>query len=97
MTGKMAGEMADELAAPASVDDAGPGNAGSDCCHDAATVAKTGQPCKSGQDCQAPALWAVPVTPWAAPVVPPQALQAVAVCTAPHGLAALVWRPPTLR
>lgn len=73
------------------------GALGDDCCNDAATFAKTGQPCKTGQDCQAPALWAVPVTPWAAPVAPPPALRAVAVCAAPRGLAALVWRPPTLR
>lgn len=85
------------MASAAGATAAEPGALGDDCCNDAATFAKTGQPCKSGQDCQAPALWAVPVTPWAAPVAPPPALRAAAVCAAPCGLSALVWRPPTLR
>lgn len=89
--------MAAEMAAMASDAGTATGDPADDCCNDAATFAETGQPCKSGQDCQAPALWAVPVKPWTAPVLPPPALQAAAICAAPCGQAALVWRPPTLR
>jgi hypothetical protein len=93
----MAAEMAAEMAAMASAAGTATGDLGDDCCNDAATFAKTGQPCKSGQDCQAPALWAVPVKPWVAPVLQPPALQTAALCAAPCGGPALVWRPPALR
>lgn len=97
----MAAEMAANMTAMASAvgsDTADTGALGGDCCNDAATFAETGQPCKTGQDCQAPATWAVPATPWAdPPLVPPPCLQAAEDCPAPRGLAASVWRPPTSR
>jgi hypothetical protein len=67
-----------------------------DCCNDADTFAKTGKPCKTGQECQAsnPGLL---VRPAQFPVAQP-AYQPVLVVErfAPPDRPASVWRPPAL-
>jgi len=64
-----------------------------DCCNDMATFLKTGQACKTGQDCQTPAV--ALVVPHAAGTSTSHAVPvALSVASLPPALVA-VWRPPT--
>ena len=75
---------ATDVASAAAVDD---------CCNDVATYLKTGQACKTGQDCQTPAVALIvhsavgASTSHAVPV-------ALSIASLPPALVA-VWRPPT--
>ena len=67
-----------------------------DCCNDLATFERTGQACKTGQACTAPAVWMPPVAvprfePLAAAAPPTPILRARA-----PGAPASLWRPPSL-
>ncbi len=67
-----------------------------DCCNDAATAAKTGQPCKTGAECQsASACLLVAGTQYALRVAAPQPLRIVEPL-APADTPTSVWRPPAL-
>lgn len=73
-----------------------PVDAMQDCCNDAATFERTGQACKTGQACTAPAVWMPPVAvprfePLAAAAPPTPILRARA-----PGAPASLWRPPSL-
>lgn len=64
-----------------------------DCCNDMATFLKTGQPCKTGLDCQTPAV--ALVVPDAAGTSASHSVPvALSVASLPPALVA-VWRPPT--
>lgn len=65
-----------------------------DCCNDAETAARTGQPCKSGQECHAPVLAladaaVIEVDTFASAPTDPRAAD-----RNPVGRPAVVWRPP---
>ncbi len=67
-----------------------------DCCNDLATFERTGQACKTGQACTAPAVWMPPVDvprfeSLAATTPPTPILRARA-----PGAPASLWRPPSL-
>lgn len=67
-----------------------------DCCNDLATFQHTGQACKTGQACAAPAVWMPPVgvprfEPLAAAAPPTPTLR-----TRAPGVPASLWRPPSL-
>lgn len=65
-----------------------------DCCNDAETFARTGEPCKPGQDCSVASI-ALPSGLLPVRSAPPS-LEPVAWLTAvaPPGVVALPWRPP---
>ncbi|MEN9543694.1 MAG: hypothetical protein RLZZ598_527, partial [Pseudomonadota bacterium] len=66
-----------------------------DCCNDAAAFVKTGQPCKDGQACHAPA--ALPALPEATlPAAVPATLPVHRAASAPSAPLASLWRPPAL-
>jgi hypothetical protein len=67
-----------------------------DCCNDLATFEHTGQACKTGQACTAPAVWMQPIDvpkfeSLAAAAPPTPILRARA-----PGAPASLWRPPSL-
>ncbi len=67
-----------------------------DCCNDAETFKQTGQLCKNGQECQAPAgFLAPPVLPVAQPL-PVSDLQVTVSTDPPQSSPANIWRPPSL-
>lgn len=68
-----------------------------DCCTDVETALKTGQPCKSGQVCSAPAAWALtalPATHFQSEFS--SDLASTSGLFPPSHHPAGVWRPPTL-
>ena len=72
------------------------GDEADDCCNDAETALKTGQPCKSGQACSAPAAWALPALPAAhLQSVFSSGMVSSSGSFPPHVYPVGVWRPPT--
>jgi hypothetical protein len=88
--------MAMQLDASNAADVDAQANALLDCCNDLATFERTGQACKTGQACTAPAAWMPPVGV-------PQ-FESIAAATPPMpilrarapGAPASLWRPPSL-
>lgn len=68
----------------------------SDCCNDRATFERTGQACKTGQACTAPAVWMPPVgVPQFASLAAAAPPMPILRARAP-GAPASLWRPPSL-
>ncbi len=72
-----------------------PVDAMQDCCNDAATFERTGQACKTGQDCTAPAAWMPPFPPVEFKAQAAQDLTAPVWRSLPPGATTRLWRPPT--
>ncbi len=65
-----------------------------DCCNEADTAARTGQPCKAGQECHAPVLALADVETVELAFFAAHRTDASAADRAPIGRPAVVWRPP---
>lgn len=68
-----------------------------DCCNDAESLARTGQPCKAGQDCPAPPLYTTPDSAAARHAPLPGAAPVWAELLAPGRVSVAIWRPPAPR
>ncbi|MDP2017325.1 hypothetical protein [Hydrogenophaga sp.] len=66
-----------------------------DCCNDLATFERTGQACKTGQECTAPAVWMPPFQPVEFKALAAQDLTAPVWRSPPPGATSRLWRPPT--
>jgi hypothetical protein len=67
-----------------------------DCCNDAATASKTGQLCKTGQECSPPVTYMLPPT-IVLLALTSEVTQLAAIPVRTHtGPPSAVWRPPTL-
>lgn len=86
--------MHDMMAAPESAESV-PGAEPGDCCNDFATYHATGQTCKAGQDCQAPAAGLLMVDDLRVASVPTHAVRHAALPSQTDGAPARLWRPPT--
>lgn len=67
-----------------------------DCCNDAATYALTGKLCKTGQKCQVPTVWLLPLLQAVAEFEPSSVPLVTGSPTPLDGAPASVWRPPTI-
>lgn len=77
------------------VDDMAADNAGHGCCNDAATFAKTGKPCKTGQQCLSVGVF-MAFAPQAASLPAPGSQRIPATGFFAHTFdPSSVWRPPT--
>lgn len=65
------------------------------CCNDLATFEITGQACKSGQACGAPAVWLSPLSLMAFPPQPDPMCHPPAWRSPPQDAPERLWRPPT--
>lgn len=65
-----------------------------ECCNDLPTYAATGQACKFGKDCSAPAAMMLAATPAAAAAMPASTVAQVAPPAARAAPLATPWRPP---
>lgn len=72
-----------------------PGAEAGDCCNDFATYHATGQTCKTGQDCQAPAAGLLTAGLVRVAQVPTHAVRHAALPSQTDGAPANLWRPPT--
>lgn len=82
------------MAMQAGAVDAALGQAMDDCCNDAETFQRTGQLCKTGQECPAPTGFLVPPVLPVAQVHPVSDLQATPPMAPLRGSPASIWRPP---
>jgi hypothetical protein len=65
-----------------------------DCCNDVETIARTGKPCKTGQQCHVPAGSVVPDVPHVTHVPPAHAVADLGASAPPASVFAAPWRPP---
>lgn len=68
-----------------------------DCCNDAESAAKSGQPCKTGQECSAPAFSLVSTMRVLAVTRSSATVPDSPAVLGPPGPPATVWRPPSHR
>lgn len=66
-----------------------------DCCNDLATFERTGQACKTGQECTAPAVWMPPLQSLEFEALAAQDFTAPVWRSLPPGATSRLWRPPT--
>jgi len=66
-----------------------------DCCNDLASFERTGQPCKSAQNCGAPVTGMLPFQPMTFPSQVDPGPRAPAWRSPPEGSTSRLWRPPT--
>jgi hypothetical protein len=65
-----------------------------DCCNDAETYAKTGKPCKSGQECHVTNVCVFTLPPSVSPIPAPSPLQPAQQPDRLSSGVSSVWRPP---
>jgi len=66
-----------------------------DCCNDLQTWAETGQPCKTGADCQVVVAWALAPGARALDVVASSEVPVLLSAAAPAAPPGMPWRPPS--
>ena len=66
-----------------------------DCCNDVLTFMETGQPCKTGMDCGAPAAHVPPASPWPTAAGHAPERFAFTAATPPPPGHSTIWRPPS--